>query len=166
MRSRFLVRIHHWCSQILDPMKAFKGVSALPWFFRQWRAYAALPGAEPLRLADTYPQLHDRSPTTPFDPHYFYGSGWAMRRILEIRPWQHVDIGSHNLFANLLSAVVPVTFLDYRPLEATLGGLRCIAGSILELPFADDSVASLSCLHVAEHIGLGRYGDPLDPTGT
>jgi SAM-dependent methyltransferase len=24
----------------------------------------------------------------------------------------------------------------------------------------------VSCLHVAEHIGLGRYGDPLDPHGT
>ena len=24
----------------------------------------------------------------------------------------------------------------------------------------------MSCLHVAEHIGLGRYGDPLDPHGT
>jgi Caenorhabditis protein of unknown function, DUF268 len=34
------------------------------------------------------------------------------------------------------------------------------------MPFADRSVASLSCLHVAEHIGLGRYGDPLDPSGT
>jgi hypothetical protein len=27
-------------------------------------------------------------------------------------------------------------------------------------------VESISCLHVAEHIGLGRYGDPLDPHGT
>lgn len=28
------------------------------------------------------------------------------------------------------------------------------------------SVKSLSCLHVAEHIGIGRDGDPLDPKGT
>jgi len=39
-------------------------------------------------------------------------------------------------------------------------------GSILELPFEDDSVQSISCLHVAEHVGLGRYGDDLDPGGT
>jgi hypothetical protein len=39
-------------------------------------------------------------------------------------------------------------------------------GSILSIPFKDNSVNSLSCLHVAEHIGLGRYGDPLDPLGT
>jgi hypothetical protein len=24
---------------------------------------------------------------------------------------------------------------------------------------------SLSCLHAIEHFGLGRYGDPIDPTG-
>src|ERR1035437_9128085 len=27
-------------------------------------------------------------------------------------------------------------------------------------------LVSVSCLHVAEHIGLGRYGDPIDPLGT
>lgn len=36
----------------------------------------------------------------------------------------------------------------------------------MQLPFASDPVGSLSFLHVAEHIGLGRYGDPLDPNGT
>jgi Caenorhabditis protein of unknown function, DUF268 len=34
------------------------------------------------------------------------------------------------------------------------------------MPFTINSIKSLSCLHVAEHIGLGRYGDPLDPMGT
>lgn len=57
-------------------------------------------------------------------------------------------------------------FVDIRPLEAKLPNLTCIAGSVTELPFADQSEESVSCLHVAEHIGLGRYGDPLDPAGT
>lgn len=35
----------------------------------------------------------------------------------------------------------------------------------MSLPFADNSISSLSCLHVIEHIGLGRYGDPVDPEG-
>jgi hypothetical protein len=34
------------------------------------------------------------------------------------------------------------------------------------MPYDDNSLPSISCLHVAEHIGLGRYGDPLDPLGT
>jgi SAM-dependent methyltransferase len=40
-----------------------------------------------------------------------------------------------------------------------------VGGDITRLPFADASLASVSCLHVIEHIGLGRYGDPLDATG-
>jgi SAM-dependent methyltransferase len=45
-------------------------------------------------------------------------------------------------------------------------GLNNRSGDILNLPFANESVESLSCLHVAEHIGLGRYGDSLNPLGT
>jgi SAM-dependent methyltransferase len=33
------------------------------------------------------------------------------------------------------------------------------------MPFKDGSIASLSSLHVIEHVGLGRYGDPVDPAG-
>lgn len=59
-----------------------------------------------------------------------------------------------------------VTFVDIRPLVADIPGLRYQQGSITALPFATDTVASLSSLHVVEHVGLGRYGDPVDPTGT
>jgi predicted SAM-dependent methyltransferase len=51
-------------------------------------------------------------------------------------------------------------------LEVELDRLRSIAGSVLSMPFPDKSIKSLSCLHVAEHVGLGRYGDSLDPAGT
>ena len=166
VKSRRVLWLYRWAAQFFDPLLAVNAVRALPRYFRDWRRYSRMPSAEAVRFSDSYPQLHDRSRATPFDPHYFYVSGWAMRRIVADRPARHVDVGSHNLFANLLSAVVPVTFLDYRPLNARLAGLECVGGSILELPFAEHSVQSLSCLHVAEHIGLGRYGDPLDPEGT
>jgi SAM-dependent methyltransferase len=67
---------------------------------------------------------------------------------------------------SVLSAVCPTLVLDYRPLRVKLSGLTPIAGSITCLPFADKSLPSISCLHVIEHIGLGRYGDPLDPKGS
>jgi len=65
----------------------------------------------------------------------------------------------------VLSAHVPTIFVDYRPLMAHQSGLNCVAGDINCLPFADGSLASLSCLHVIEHIGLGRYGDPISADG-
>ena len=91
---------------------------------------------------------------------------WATRRIIDRNPKIHVDIGSSVVFISTLTAMIPVVFLDYRPLRAKVGGLIGVAGDILSLPFADDSLGSLSCLHVAEHIGLGRYGDRLDAQGT
>jgi len=151
---------------IFDPLRVVRGLFTYPRYMFDWLHYAHMQGAEHLRFSNAYPQLHDRTGTTGVDAHYFYVNGWAMRRIVAQRPAQHVDIGSQIMFVNLLSAVLPVTFVDYRPLEVSMEGLINLGGDILKLPFADNSIKSLSCLHVAEHIGLGRYGDPLNPRGT
>src|SRR5690606_39163882 len=81
------------------------------------------------------------------------------------RPNRHIDVASQLNFVALASAVVPILHLDYRPPELPLDNLECAEGDLMALPFANQSVESLSCMHVIEHIGLGRYGDPLDPTG-
>jgi SAM-dependent methyltransferase len=79
----------------------------------------------------------------------------------------HVDLGSDVRFVGMLTAIVSaVTFLDVRPVKAHLPQLHSVAASALDLPLPSRSVRSLSCLHVAEHVGLGRYGDTLDPEGT
>ncbi|MBV9607607.1 MAG: DUF268 domain-containing protein [Solirubrobacterales bacterium] len=138
-------------------------------FIRYWRdrrAYGRLPGAEPLRLRDAFPQLGDRLATSPFDQHYFYQDVWAARHVASLAPARHVDVGSRVDYVGFLTAVTDVTFVDIRPLQSDLDRLESIAGSVLAMPFDDQTVQSLSCLHVAEHIGLGRYGDPLDPHGT
>jgi SAM-dependent methyltransferase len=129
-------------------------------------SYSRLPDAEAIHLVDTWPQVHDRTSTSGVDAHYFYANGWAMRRIVAQQPRRHVDIGSQTIFANLLGTVVPVVFVDYRPLHVKLTGLESLGADILTLPFADGAIESLSCLHVAEHVGLGRYGDSLNPQGT
>ena len=36
---------------------------------------------------------------------------------------------------------------------------------LMSLPFEDNSVLSLSCMHTVEHVGLGRYGDPIAYNG-
>jgi SAM-dependent methyltransferase len=152
--------------QIADPFRAVRGICAYPRFFADWRRYSRLPNARPIRIADAYPQVHDRTATTQIDAHYFYVNGWATRRIVSTNPRLHVDVGSQAIFANLLAGTIPVAFLDYRPLRAKLPGLLCLAGDLVQLPFGDRTLLSVSCLHVIEHIGLGRYGDALDPAGT
>ena len=85
--------------------------------------------------------------------------------LAKLRPTLHVDIGSYLYFATLISAFIPIRFYDYRPAQVVLSALETGFANLLALPFADGSVVSLSCMHVVEHLGLGRYGDPLDPDG-
>jgi hypothetical protein len=125
-----------------------------------------MPGAECLKVRNANPQLSDRLTSTPYDPHYLHQSIWAAERILSQPPEEHTDIGSQVMFVAMLAVSIPVAFVDVRPLRLNTSKLRSIAGDIVSLPFADQSVISLSCLHVVEHIGLGRYGDELNPSGT
>lgn len=109
--------------------------------------------------------LANRTSETPFDRHYVYHTAWALRRLLEHRPAAHVDVSSSLYFVALASAAIPMTHFDYRPPRLQLPNLECRAGDMLSLPLETNSVASLSCMHVLEHIGLARYGDALDPLG-
>ncbi len=152
---------------MVDVRAVARAARAYPWFVRSWRAYERLPDAESLRLADALPQLRDRAATTPYDPHYFHQAVWAMERIVASSPAAHVDVGSDVNFVGMVSAVTPVTFVDIRPLPVDLPRFTMRESDVARgLPFASATVRSLSSLHVVEHVGLGRYGDVLDPQGT
>jgi SAM-dependent methyltransferase len=114
-----------------------------------------------------FPQVFDKDPAShTFDKHYVYMDRWAFKQLISRRPEEHVDVGSSIRFLSTASAITKLKFVDIRPVQLDFDNFECLEGSILNMPFADNSVNSLSCLHVAEHIGLGRYGDPLDPQGT
>lgn len=135
-------------------------------FRREFERFAALAGADDrfsVRWQDRHPCLDERTATTAFDRHYVYHTAWAARVLARTRPARHVDIASSLYFCALVSAFVPVEFYDARPADLVLDNLRSGRADLLHLPFADASLPSLSCMHVVEHIGLGRYGDPLDP---
>lgn len=113
-----------------------------------------------------YPCLFDNISYTPLDPVYFYQDTWAARKIFELKPKHHVDVGSSVKTMGILSQFVPITIVDIRPIQLKLKGLNFIKGSILNLPFKDRSLESISSLCVVEHIGLGRYGDDIDVYGS
>lgn len=155
----------NWIKAFIYP-RPLIGFFYLPHFFSHWIRYAKSEGAQKIRVLDLQPCLGDWSTHTPFDAHYFYQGAWLARRVCAAKIAKHADIGSSVLTISVLSAHVETVFVDYRPLKVSLPGLTSIAGNILDLPFPDESVESLSCLHVIEHIGLGRYGDPIDPLGS
>ncbi len=154
-----------WLLAFVD-LKRVQGIAYLPRYLWDWQRYQKLTGHK-LALADSYPCLSDWVAATPFDPHYFYQSAWLCRQLRAKPPHdRHVDIGSDVRMIAALSAFVPVDFVDFRPLQVELPNLRCLAGNITALDFGSSSLDSVSSLHVIEHIGLGRYGDPLDVNGS
>jgi SAM-dependent methyltransferase len=141
----------------------------LPRFFRDWHRYSERSnGALSIRLRDIYPILIDYDAAAgDTSTYYFYQDLWAARKIYQRRPSSHLDIGSRidGFVAHLLT-FMEVDVLDVRPIESAVPGLRFVQGDATALgEYKDGSIESLSSLHAAEHFGLGRYGDPIDPSG-
>jgi len=135
-------------------------------YHKQWNLYSNMEGAELSEYTEASPKIYDQTISSKFDSHYFYQDIWGFKRILESKCKRHIDVGSNVTFVGLLTAINEITFIDIRPLRANLKNFKSIKGNILSLPYENNSIYSISCLHVAEHIGLGRYGDSLDPLGT
>ncbi|MGA1868156.1 MAG: DUF268 domain-containing protein [bacterium] len=118
-----------------------------------------------IRWEDRYPCLNDKTSNILFDTHYIFHTAWAARILVNTKPREHIDISSSLFFVALVSAFIPIKYFNYRSVNLKISGLRCVTADILALPFPDASISSLSCMHTVEHIGLGRYGDPIDSDG-
>jgi SAM-dependent methyltransferase len=146
------------------------GYRRLPRYWRELRRYQrqARGTAFDARTGRRAPILTDYSaPAGIARGHYFHQDLWAARRIYAIRPARHVDVGSRvDGFAAHVLTFMPLTIVDIRPLADPVDGLTFLRGDATNLSsVADASVESLSSLHAVEHIGLGRYGDPIDADG-
>jgi len=109
--------------------------------------------------------LKDKETSLTFNRHYVYHLAWAARIMKRTLPDKHIDISSSIYFSTMVSAFIPTYFYEFRPMNLNLDGLYNREGNLTALPFRDDSIMSLSSMHVIEHIGLGRYGDPIDSDG-
>ncbi len=116
-----------------------------------------------------YPILHNRSSASGVTGgHYFHQDLYVARSIFARQPSLHLDIGSRvdGFIAHLLAFNQRLVVGDIRPLA--IGG-HDIEFLSIDLTSVDsdnlNSFDSISCLHSIEHFGLGRYGDPIDPSG-
>jgi SAM-dependent methyltransferase len=112
-----------------------------------------------------WPILNEDTSQTAFDRQYIYHPAWACRVLRRTNPPMHYDFSSTLNFMAMASAWVPMTFCDYRPAPLQLDGLTTRGENLTQLSFPDNSLDSVSCMHVLEHVGLGRYGDVLDYDG-
>jgi len=130
--------------------------------YKQWQDRQKDPWN--LKLEEIYPCLGDHlTAAGNAHGHYFLQDLWAAQHVARLMPGRHVDVGSLTIgFVAHVASFTEVEYVDIRPLRCNVPSLFWKEGSLTNLPYAAGSVASLSCLHVIEHLGLGRYGDDID----
>lgn len=169
MRFPFLKQLKQQCYLTgFDTKIPPKTVRSVPFFLKSIAQYGRMNPRPTFRITlnDLFPILSDREEAAgTVGGHYFHQDLWAARKIRDRMPQQHIDIGSRiDGFITHLLVFMPVTVVDIRPLKSSVGGLTFVQDDATELArFPTGSVHSLSSLHAAEHFGLGRYSDPIDP---
>lgn len=165
--TEILWMMHYSLRALRSTLKEWvKDLSRWSAFWGSYRAYRSSADSQQMERFEFAPYIRDRTSETPIDVTYYYQDAWVFERVVLNKPDWHVDVGSYHVMVSLLSKIVPVTMVDIRPLPVELDSLVFRQGSILAMPYADNSIPSLSSICVIEHIGLGRYGDPLDAKGS
>ena len=144
-----------------------RGIEGRLLYWRDLRRYREM--ADPARYPITgrWPFYRDRFRGAGALGEYFHQDLWAARKLYAARPARHVDVGSRidGFIAHCL-VFMEIEVVDIRPLTHPPKGLRFVQADAARMAdFADNSIPSLSSLHAAEHFGLGRYGDAIDPEG-
>lgn len=161
----------HWIlsSQFgLDPRTFLRALRGLPVFLRDWAIFRKNYAGK-MKLM---PCLHDRyEEGGATKSEYFWQDLLVARAIHAAKPVRHVDIGSRvDGFVAHVASFRDCEVFDVRPISTVLPGVVFRQADLMRsesLPNRGNGgyCDSLSCLHALEHFGLGRYGDPIDPTG-
>lgn len=167
LKIKYLVR--GFMALFFNPRSLYLKLKALPHFLSNISKYIKLNDTQKFKVDFFrlfFYTVDKFSESGNINHHYFHQDLWMAKKIYNSKQTTHYDVGSRidGFVAHLLT-FCKVNYVDIRPLNSKIENLNFIQGSILNLPFETESIESLSCLHVIEHIGLGRYGDPIDPLG-
>ncbi len=119
-------------------------------------------------MGSAYPILDERTETSGnMRGHYFHQDLYVARQLFKDNPQKHLDIGSRtDGFVAHVASFREIEVMDIRPQEIDIENISFTQADLMilseELIEAYDSISSL---HVIEHFGLGRYGDPIDYYG-
>ncbi len=168
----FFTRFYWFIAQQLglDFRRFCQAVSGLPAYFRDLQCFRdKYKGSLLLK-----PCLLDRfgeGGTTHSE--YFWQDLLVARWVFEASPIRHLDVGSRiDGFVAHVAAFRDLDVLDIRRITTAIPRVNFVQANIMDTDAVADLLSSptapydsVSCLHVLEHLGLGRYGDPIDPDG-
>ncbi len=161
-----LLRLHWVLSTQfgLDPLRMLRSLPSLLRFGRDLRRFRADYTGR-VELVPCLHDWHEESGTTSAE--YFWQDLIVARMIYAAAPERHVDVGSRvDGFVAHVASFREIEVIDVRPNTAVVPGVRFLQADMMSgAGCPDEYCDSLSCLHALEHFGLGRYGDPIDPSG-
>lgn len=103
---------------------------------------------------------------------YFWQDLLVAQWIHQDNPENHIDVGSRiDGFVANVASFRTITVLDIRQIKTQIPNVEFAQYDLLNSGSGESSrpsitnCDSISCLHVIEHIGLGRYGDEIDVEG-
>jgi hypothetical protein len=134
-------------------------------FLRDLLHYRRAKTPHKIPITSLFPIYRERFQQAGYLGPYFHQDLWAARKIFAARPARHVDVGSRidGFVAHCLT-FMDVEVVDIRPVQDAPRGMIFRLDDAQHMTgFEDNSILSLSSLNVAEHFGLGRYGDKVDP---
>lgn len=119
-------------------------------------------------FGNKFPILNERFESSGIlSGHYFHQDLLVARKIFENNPGNHLDIGSRtDGFVAHIAVFRKIEVMDIRELDSKVKNIEFTKADLMKLP--DNMLNkydSISTLHVIEHFGLGRYGDPIDYYG-
>lgn len=149
----FLLRARQlFAGLFFDPWEMLMKWRALPAYCRNIYSYSkvrtsSVPSIEFSRLFFTTYERYMPGGTAV--GHYFLQDVWAAKLIYQSGTKFHIDIGSRvDGFVAHLLPFCQVEYVDIRLLVSPFEELKFKQGSILNLPYPDNSIESISCLHV------------------
>lgn len=99
--------------------------------------------------------------------HYFHQDLHVSQLIFKSNPVTHIDVGSRiDGFVTNVASFREIKIIDIRPLVSNSKNIEFLQADLMNFDNSLENICdSLSCLHVIEHFGLGRYNDPIDAQG-
>lgn len=172
LRKTALSIIRYLSAINVQPFLTAESIPTLLWYFNQKRTFKRLYFSSLTHKysnwkINDYPMLLDRGVESASLGEYFWQDLLVAREIIKQSPARHVDVGSRiDGFVAHISCTRTVEVFDIRPLSANIENVKFTQWDITNPnPAMNGSIDCVTCLHSLEHIGLGRYGDQLDPNG-
>lgn len=148
----------------IDPRKMIRSIRGIFYYISDWKKFRKNYRGE----INLLPCLHDRFEEGGSTKNeYFWQDLHVAQKIHDAKPMRHVDIGSRiDGFVAHVASFREIEVFDIRPIASSIPKVVFKQADLMNpiaayLNYCD----SLSCLHALEHFGLGRYGDPIDPSG-